>query len=66
MATELKYFNITTDKDMFYLLTWKSKVMGRFVSYKQATAHKLYMQCHMTSEGKCKQKSRRKADAPTE
>lgn len=59
MATELKFFNITTDDGGFYLLTWKSKVMGRFASYKQATAHKLQMCRYMTQDGKLQSRRRR-------
>ena len=59
MATELKFFNITTDEGGFYLLTWKSKVMGRFASYKQATAHKLQMCQYMTKDGRLQSRRRR-------
>lgn len=63
MATELKFFNITTDDGGFYLLTWKSKVMGRFASYKQATAHKLQMCQYMTKDGNLQSRRRRTEQA---
>lgn len=63
MATELKLFNITIDDGGFHLLTWKSKVMGRFASYKQAKAHKLQMCQYMTKDGKLQSRRKRKEQA---
>lgn len=55
----LKEFNITTDEFGFYKLTYKSRVMGRFATYRQATSHKLNLIHDMTKEGRCKSKKNR-------
>jgi len=53
MAESIK-FNISgTGSDGFYCLTYGGKIMGRFRTHKQASAHKEALLKTMTIDGNC-------------